>query len=503
MQYALVLMGKVLPDFTPESAWPGLAAYLRMEPDRLAQLVARAPLIVKQEENLGRLKSLKEGIAQAGAEAEIFASDGRPALSVAPDGDDTQYGPMPSALVDRLIKSGRWAADSIRVAEAGSSDWRRYPPSGAAAFGTAAQQDALPAGLTYGTVVSGPATRPSPATPSAPNQVRQSREPKPDWTTIPAGAAIHAGFWPRCAAMVLDGLILLIPMFIAGLVPFGQIILPWLYFALMDSSQSQATLGKRALGIKVVDQYGESIGFGRASWRYFSEMLLPLIGGIITAVFIGGMIISLLATVSASGKSAPPDPSAILSFFSSPKFMTFMAVNAVLQVIYVLTFLMAAWTRRKQTLYDMMAGTFIVFKGVEPGCSPGQRPSMPWYGWVLNILPFLGMALALALASVAFAALREAPAYIKMLQVASATETIARQGCQPGERGLPDPSLGTVEFTPGIAGVCKITLTLADSATMPDALRGQKIDLVRNGDGGWSCSSSMPAKYMPPAWSCK
>ena len=47
----------------------------------------------------------------------------------------------------------------------------------------------------------------------------------------------------------------------------------WLYYALMESSQKQATLGKMALGIKVTDQHGARISFGRATGRLLAKIL--------------------------------------------------------------------------------------------------------------------------------------------------------------------------------------------------------------------------------------
>lgn len=47
----------------------------------------------------------------------------------------------------------------------------------------------------------------------------------------------------------------------------------WLYYALMESSKRQATLGKMALGIKVTDTDGNRISFGRASGRYFAKFI--------------------------------------------------------------------------------------------------------------------------------------------------------------------------------------------------------------------------------------
>jgi uncharacterized RDD family membrane protein YckC len=57
-------------------------------------------------------------------------------------------------------------------------------------------------------------------------------------------------------------------------------IVSWLYYALMESSAKQATVGKMALGILVTDLEGSRIGFGRATGRYFAKILPALILGI-------------------------------------------------------------------------------------------------------------------------------------------------------------------------------------------------------------------------------
>jgi uncharacterized RDD family membrane protein YckC len=51
----------------------------------------------------------------------------------------------------------------------------------------------------------------------------------------------------------------------------------WLYFSLQESSERQATPGKRVMGIKVVDLAGRRISFGRATGRYFAKILSGLI----------------------------------------------------------------------------------------------------------------------------------------------------------------------------------------------------------------------------------
>ena len=62
----------------------------------------------------------------------------------------------------------------------------------------------------------------------------------------------------------------------------------WLYFACMESSRYQGTLGKIALGIIVTDMQLRPVSFGRASGRFFAKLitgLIPLCIGYIMAGF--------------------------------------------------------------------------------------------------------------------------------------------------------------------------------------------------------------------------
>jgi uncharacterized RDD family membrane protein YckC len=51
----------------------------------------------------------------------------------------------------------------------------------------------------------------------------------------------------------------------------------WLYFAGMESSEHQGTLGKMALGLVVTDMEGRPISFARASGRFFSKIITNLV----------------------------------------------------------------------------------------------------------------------------------------------------------------------------------------------------------------------------------
>ncbi len=93
----------------------------------------------------------------------------------------------------------------------------------------------------------------------------------------------YAGFWTRFAASFIDGIIITIPLqifqYLSGLedtdlfINLLNIVAYWLYSSLQESSESQATIGKKALGIKVVDNNGERISFGKATGRSFGKYI--------------------------------------------------------------------------------------------------------------------------------------------------------------------------------------------------------------------------------------
>lgn len=124
-------------------------------------------------------------------------------------------------------------------------------------------------------------------------------------------AVEYAGFWRRFAAAIIDGLILSVASTTVIFVSLGiaypfTLVVGWLYYSLMESSSTQATLGKMALNIKVTDLDGRRISFGRATGRYF--------GKIVSAI------------------------------------------------ILLVGYIMIAFTEKKQGLHDMMANTLVLMK---------------------------------------------------------------------------------------------------------------------------------------------
>jgi uncharacterized RDD family membrane protein YckC len=99
----------------------------------------------------------------------------------------------------------------------------------------------------------------------------------------------YAGFWIRVAATFLDLMMLNFAMALfLGEATFDYsefhseyrgpgLIAGWLYFALMESSAKQATIGKMIVGIRVCNEQYERISFQQATIRHFSKYLSILI----------------------------------------------------------------------------------------------------------------------------------------------------------------------------------------------------------------------------------
>ncbi|MDK2826256.1 MAG: hypothetical protein PWQ44_1436 [Methanolobus sp.] len=105
----------------------------------------------------------------------------------------------------------------------------------------------------------------------------------------------YVGFWIRFGARVIDVVLLdiiaLIYGFVSGVlfqgspllyiyVVLGTFIIAILYFAGFESSKKQATIGKQALGIKVTDYDGSRISFGKAVLRFIVKDITALMLGI-------------------------------------------------------------------------------------------------------------------------------------------------------------------------------------------------------------------------------
>jgi uncharacterized RDD family membrane protein YckC len=84
---------------------------------------------------------------------------------------------------------------------------------------------------------------------------------------------IHPGEDPRDVGAVLGGTFFLGLFTVVSLAFLGG----WLYHAKMESSSWQATLGKKALNLRVTDMYGAPVSFARASGRHFAKLITGMI----------------------------------------------------------------------------------------------------------------------------------------------------------------------------------------------------------------------------------
>ena len=109
----------------------------------------------------------------------------------------------------------------------------------------------------------------------------------------------YAGFWLRFFAYVVDALVCSILSLAVGftigilgeltgateaalvvLVWIWSVALIWLYFAVMESSKWQGTIGKKLVQIRVTDLSGEQITLNRATGRHFAKLLSGLTLGL-------------------------------------------------------------------------------------------------------------------------------------------------------------------------------------------------------------------------------
>jgi uncharacterized RDD family membrane protein YckC len=189
-----------------------------------------------------------------------------------------QTGPVTAETLRRLIADGFIVAGDL-VWSAGMTDWQ---PAGRVAELAEALRSAPP-----------PPEEPptgSPAGPAGPAQLQYGLGPS---NYIVATGIQYATFGQRFVAALIDGILLrmvsgivqsVLRMFFfamptrqmgaLGAFSFAlSICLTWLYYALMESSSQQATLGKMAMKLVVTDLDGHPITFGRATGRYFASLL--------------------------------------------------------------------------------------------------------------------------------------------------------------------------------------------------------------------------------------
>lgn len=119
-----------------------------------------------------------------------------------------------------------------------------------------------------------------------------------------------AGFWARLGAVIVDGLFTLFIFGFVGLALYGQFlvegfsfidILNTLYFLLLPIIWHGYTVGKKALGIRIVRIDDEKLGFGTMFMR-------EIVAGLIYVLTFGiGFIASVVMVIAREDKRAIHD----------------------------------------------------------------------------------------------------------------------------------------------------------------------------------------------------
>ena len=132
---------------------------------------------------------------------------------------------------------------------------------------------------------------------SVPNSGPAAPPPPPVWDARPAGLdrVAYGGFWIRFVAYLIDAILLSIVGGVVGsllgisfmeetdwenydpTINLVSFVVGWLYFALLESSERGATVGKMAMGLRVVTNDGQRLTFMNATGRYFAKILSAII----------------------------------------------------------------------------------------------------------------------------------------------------------------------------------------------------------------------------------
>jgi uncharacterized RDD family membrane protein YckC len=125
----------------------------------------------------------------------------------------------------------------------------------------------------------------------------------------------------------------------------------WLYYAFMEASSRQGTLGKMAMGLAVTDLEGRRLTFARASGRFLGKGVANVLAGVVLLVGTLGLTAGMNPNAS--------DPTSV---FTSAGLMGFLGASLLAVLIVLASNIMAAFTRRKQALQDIVSGCVVLRK---------------------------------------------------------------------------------------------------------------------------------------------
>lgn len=236
------------------------------------------------------------------------------------DAQQQRQGPLSAQALALHFHQGRIRLDTL-VWRDGLAGWQPLRD-----FSDELELQRTPAEVLYTPVEAGPAVAATAAASSLGSDAGNSPYAPPvavltSFAPVHAGAeVVHAGFWKRVAASTIDGILMTVVLLVVlalGAVLLGigmksvandlasgaiggffilgvygvPIVLQAIYFTWMHASGHQATLGKMAVGIKVVQSNGQRIATGRSLGRwagyFFMHLLTCGITSLISAFTVG------------------------------------------------------------------------------------------------------------------------------------------------------------------------------------------------------------------------
>jgi uncharacterized RDD family membrane protein YckC len=191
-------------------------------------------------------------------------------------GGDDHVGPLSRSELAQLVHDGELDADDL-VWCAEFSDWQQVSAVSDRLLGKPVEPAAKLVGKPT-TEIAQEAKQP---------RERSASQPVFSGRTEPQ----YGGFWVRVLAYIIDVILTGAAFTLVASLAFGglargaisdgrnllSLVVNWLYFAGFQSSEWQATPGKRLLGLVVTDLEGNQLSFSQASIRFFSKILSALI----------------------------------------------------------------------------------------------------------------------------------------------------------------------------------------------------------------------------------
>lgn len=210
---------------------------------------------------------------------------------------------------------------------------------------------------------------------------------------------MYASVWKRFFAFIIDVFVFALLFWVLAQlmdntsVTLVLLVLIWLYYALLESSPLQASVGKILMGIKVVDRRGRRLSFWQATERIISKL--------------------------------------------------------VTNVTFYFGFFIAAFDKQKRTLHDRLSHSAVILKNAEfdPDLEEEEEDESLTFITVVSILLALAFV-GLMLVWVALPQYQKTARHVQLSRVLTALDQTARQQLSDSQLPGADPRVWLRDYPP-------------------------------------------------------